>query len=134
MSNKTTEEMIAVMQAHSDGKIIECKTGIDWEIITVPSWNWGRCDYRVAQIDDYIDWSHVAPEFVYMARNSDGKCHLFPEKPEAIDGAWKYSGWMYTRAETFASYKYGNRNWEFSLVERPAPIPDDMPTHRDLIS
>lgn len=49
---KSTEEMIAVMQAYVDGKTIECKhliTGCGYIDLSNrrPDWDWNRYDYRV---------------------------------------------------------------------------------------
>lgn len=42
-------EMITVIQAHSEGKSIECthKTGDDWSTVESPEFNFMDCDYRV---------------------------------------------------------------------------------------
>lgn len=48
----TTEEKIAVMQAHVDGKRIEWKNElIEWEILHSknPNWDWTTCEYRIAE-------------------------------------------------------------------------------------
>lgn len=80
-------------------------------------------------VPDSIDWSHVAPEWKFMARDEDGTPWTFKEKPKAdhhpIGGSWeeqskgsllecKGSAW------NFASYKRGTVAWQDSLVERPA--------------
>lgn len=43
------DRMIAVMQAHRDGKLIEVtvKSNNKWEPCANPAWNWNSCDYRV---------------------------------------------------------------------------------------
>ena len=46
----TNEEIISVVQAHSEGKVIELKikrTGDKWEITEAPVWNFDDFDYRV---------------------------------------------------------------------------------------
>lgn len=47
----TIQEMIAVMQAHADGKSIEMRAlGIGhWTPSPSPSWNWASWEYRVAE-------------------------------------------------------------------------------------
>lgn len=60
-----TKEMIAVMQAHLDGKQIEIQIhGLKgWAITTCPQWNWGECDYRIEQTKKVVDLSVlIAPE------------------------------------------------------------------------
>lgn len=46
---KTTEEMIAVMQAYSEGKTIEamllCQA--HWNEVLHPTWDWCNTDYRI---------------------------------------------------------------------------------------
>lgn len=46
------ELRISIMQAHLDGKKIECRNNMDrgdvWAPVCTPSWNWDRFDYRVA--------------------------------------------------------------------------------------
>jgi hypothetical protein len=51
----TTQEKIAVMQAHADGKQIECRFfgGDTWRATTKPSWDWSSWEYRVA--DDPLE-------------------------------------------------------------------------------
>lgn len=47
---KTTEEMIAVMQAFVEGKKIEGSvSGKTWELTEAPLWDWRTVDYRVAE-------------------------------------------------------------------------------------
>lgn len=43
------DRMIAVMQAHRDGKLIEVtiKSTGKWNPCANPAWNWACCDYRV---------------------------------------------------------------------------------------
>lgn len=49
----THDEMIAVIQAHKEGKTIECRqrthleTKGSWQIVPVPSWSFSSYEYRV---------------------------------------------------------------------------------------
>lgn len=46
----TTEEMIKVMQGYVDGKDLQYrnkKTGMDWEDVTNPVWEWYDYEYRI---------------------------------------------------------------------------------------
>lgn len=48
---KTTKEMIEVMQAYDEGKLIEVCSDNVWHPLGVfgaPDWSWGRYDYRIA--------------------------------------------------------------------------------------
>lgn len=47
MTEKTTKEKIAVMQAYEDGKTIQQDYHGEWVDIDVPEWNWATSDYRV---------------------------------------------------------------------------------------
>ena len=61
---KTTEEMIAVMQAYVDGKEIEYESYSKWEKVTEPAWNWGGNDYRVKPEPEYIPFTFEDAEFL----------------------------------------------------------------------
>jgi hypothetical protein len=52
---KTTKEMIAVMQAHCEGKQIEFSSNIgkSWREIENPMWDWASIDYRVKKESQY---------------------------------------------------------------------------------
>jgi hypothetical protein len=68
-----------------------------------------------------IDWSHVAPEYKWLARDFNGGGFLYEVKPErghdfAIWSA--YCGFASTKG--FASYQPGTCDWNDSLVERPS--------------
>lgn len=124
---KTTQEMIEIMQAFVDGKQVERRvprlSPTDWFLLAPnldPNWNWGQCDYRIAEtpdtIPDTIDWDHVAEGYNWMARNCMDNVLLFKEKP-----VFEYGGWYSwdVLANCFASYKRGTVGWQDSLVERP---------------
>ena len=72
---KTTEEMIAVMQAHADGQPIQFKLRREgsWGEASTPSWAWGVLDYRVKPVEPkkvmMQMWRH--PTLGYVAY-SDG--------------------------------------------------------------
>lgn len=50
-SKKSTEEMIAVMQAFAEGKPIEIYYNDEygWERVNHPTWDWLDFDYRIAE-------------------------------------------------------------------------------------
>lgn len=74
---------------------------------------------------DEIDWSHVAPEFKWMARDDkDQSAFLFTEEPFLDGGVWESRGFWHclgsdAPAAAFASYKPGTCDWKDSLVKRP---------------
>jgi len=73
-----TNKKIAVMQAFTRGKTIEChKIGTahpDWVITTSPSWNWAEWNYR------------IRPEtrIVYRLQYSDGSTWESADRQAAI--------------------------------------------------
>ena len=62
---KTTQEMIAVMQAYADGKEIELlnSTG-KWRTVSAPSWNWDIHVYRVKETQEYVPFTFDDAEFL----------------------------------------------------------------------
>lgn len=121
-----TKAMIAVMQAYVDGKPIESCTRFSiWVSQPKPAWNWAAFDYRIATTPDTIDWSHVAPEWKYMARDRDGTANLYHCAPVIKDpGQDKYwvigsRGGDFSSAKNFSSYVLGSVDWKDSLVSRP---------------
>lgn len=117
-----TREMIKVMQAYVDGQEIEskCRGFPEWNKAGDPAWDfWGR-DYRIATAPDSIDWSHVAPEWKYMARDSNGAAWLFEKLPTCGPVSWVcVPAPRHSLVNAFASYKRGTVDWKDSLVERP---------------
>lgn len=65
-----------------------------------------------------IDWSHVAPEYKWLARDESGYVFLYPEQPFAYNGIWKCDG-RFGGYRMFASCTPGTCDWRDSLVERP---------------
>ena len=128
---KTTAEMIEVMQAFERGEKIErfwvrtTSVPASWKYTEHPSWEWGEFDYRIAPapalVPDSIDWSHVAPEFRWMARDLSENAFLYTTPPSGLARVWTTRIASYTvNARSFASYKRGTVDWKDSLVERPS--------------
>ena len=65
-----------------------------------------------------IDWSHVSPEYNYLAQDANGRGYLCGKNPHRIDTAWSMES-PYISASTFTSYTPGTCNWKDSLVKRP---------------
>ena len=65
---KTTQEMIAVMQAYTDGKEIEfrqrCDVNKTYKVIDLPSWDWDNYDYRVKETPEYVPFTFDDAEFL----------------------------------------------------------------------
>lgn len=119
-----TAEMIKVMQAYVDGEKIEYKGYIAdiWADCSTPIWSWPDFDYRItsATTPDTIDWSHVAPEFKWMARDEDGTAWLFKSEPRICNEIeiWTCKG-ISNSVTPIASYRPGTCDWKDSLVKRP---------------
>lgn len=123
-----TEDKIKVMQAYLDGKKIESRSipNGEWsEFFLEPNWNWEELEYRVSEIPDSIDWTHVAPQYKFMARENNGETYLFANEPHIYTSSVSGGHWYDTYngdladASVFASYKKGNVDWKDSLVKRP---------------
>lgn len=70
-----------------------------------------------------IDWSHVAPQYKWLARDSDGAAYVYVSKPCVGDAdMWATSVHDHLRTTGFASYSPGDCDWKDSLVERPAGV------------
>ena len=65
-----------------------------------------------------IDWSHVSPEFNYLAQDENGDGYLCGKNPHRGNTAWIMET-PNTRANTFTSYVPGTCDWKDSLVKRP---------------
>lgn len=72
-------------------------------------------------VPDTIDWSHVAPEWKWMARDEDGEGFLFRSMPEIDDGGY-WCDDENLEADVFASYRRGTVAWQDSLVKRPEGV------------
>ena len=65
-----------------------------------------------------IDWSHVSPEYNYLAQDSNGEGYLSSKEPSCHTYSWSMET-PYIRATTFTSYEPGACDWKDSLVKRP---------------
>lgn len=126
------ENRVAIMQAWLAGETIEVTDGysnppewIEIEEDATPDFYFNIFRYRVKPVNvpkDSIDWSHVHPDFNYMARDSNGDVYLYEEKPYTKD---TYRQWTTFDGKTeccnvFASLRIDeNCHWRNSLVERP---------------
>ena len=71
---------------------------------------------------DSIDWTHVAPQYKWMARDHSGLAFLFSEKPNLSHSFWKlgiFDDVPLAKVLGFASYRRGTCDWRDSLVQRP---------------
>ena len=65
-----------------------------------------------------IDWSHVSPEYNYLAQDENGDGYLCGKNPHRMNVAWSMET-PYIRATAFTSYVPGTCDWRDSLNERP---------------
>ena len=65
-----------------------------------------------------IDWSHVSPEYNYLAQDMNGDGYLCGKQPSHHTSAWDMES-PYLSATAFTSYVPGTCDWEDSLVKRP---------------
>ena len=65
-----------------------------------------------------IDWSHVSPEYNYLAQDSSGDGYLCGKNPHRMNVVWSMEAPCLS-ATAFTSYEPGTCDWKDSLVERP---------------
>jgi len=86
----------------------------------------------VKEWDDYVIWSHLHPDFKWIARDRDDKAYAFTHKPACYhdtSDAWLSGHHVVSNPEgkcpvridrLLASYMKGNKAWDKSLIQRPA--------------
>lgn len=111
------ETKIALFTAWVDGAKIE----YDGDIIYDMGW-YENCVYRVAPTKPSIDWSHVAPQFKWMATDADCTTMLYEEKPIEWKTEWGWTGGDCTNITCLASFRPGTCDWKDSLVQRPEGV------------
>ena len=120
---KTTEEKMAVMQAHLEGKPIEwAHSGFlhgKWVVTQFPYWDWVNYDYRVAVTKPSINWDHVHPDFNWLATDMDHTSYLYTSEPYTRNAEWQADSARVIPGNPFASFKEGTCDWKDSLVKRP---------------
>ena len=105
----------------------EAYIGPNWDPVLKPSWT-HYIAYRgkpAPLVPDYINWDHVAPQFICMARDQGAPTAFLCEKP-LLKGEylWRIVGaYKYLDAGVFASYRKGTVSWDQSLVWRPGHEP-----------
>lgn len=124
---KTLEQKIAVMQAALEGKEIAFTYMSEGASVNIAQgndilWDWHTFDYNVYEEPNTmpsIDWSHVHPDFNYLATDDTGDTYLYEMIPSACDGGHWGAGGPCSPAISHASFKPGTCDWKDSLVERP---------------
>lgn len=123
MNREETLNAIAVMQHYVDGAEIECnerRIGGVWIDIPEPQWRWHDTQYRVKVTKPSIDWSHVVPEYRWLAVNQHGEPLLYADKPVQEEDYWNNNSCGdIAEARAFTSFESGTCDWKDSLVQRP---------------
>ena len=120
-----------ILQALLDGYVVEQKFEPlnTWEAVADMCFSAKHLDdddeyisgrYRIKTTKPSIDWSHVHPDYKYLARDEDGLVYIYKDKPHICEygDAWLGSG-GFSGASAFLTLKPGNCDWTESLVERP---------------
>lgn len=121
----TTQEKIAIMQAHIDGKQIECNNGhAGWIVLqdASPVWNWAHYQYRI-NTDEPIsfDWSVISDDYKFATVNSNGDAAAHTIEPQlTATGLW-YGNQQDCDIHHLKSFKRGTVNHANSLIKRPEP-------------
>lgn len=120
----TIDDMIAVLQGHEEGCVIESryKGQPIWAFCPHPVFNFEMYDYRVQLTQDSVDWSHVGKHLNAHARDRSGAVHFFDVAPRIISDYWHPDcdgNKVVISAYTFSSFVRGTCDWKDSLVLRP---------------
>jgi hypothetical protein len=88
---------------------------------------WVSSTYRVKPVPltkPSIDWSHVAPQYKWLAQDENGRAWLYSDVAPYYDVGNKYwsSDARPVGARAFSSFQLGTCNWKDSLVERPEGV------------
>jgi hypothetical protein len=92
-----------------------------WKTIVEPSWlssSVYRAKPAPPPTKPSINWSHVAEEYNWLARDRCGTPYLYKKEPRRIHEQWVACGEFAKEASNFASYQPGNCDWAMSLIYR----------------
>ncbi len=86
----TDDEIIAVVQAHKEGKKIEerCHSSSSWRHVTFPRWNFEDCDYRVKKEPSVIYANEYGSKVIAYKTKFDAESSV--DKKKVIRIAVKY--------------------------------------------
>lgn len=123
----TKEQKMVLLEAFADGKELE------WSVDPI-AFSWYKFDpnnhnlcgtnyFRITEKkykEPIIPWKSLSKDVKWYARDEDGKCFFFNEKPDLLCFTWgACSDSPPTRADYIAGHVTGDCPWEESLVERP---------------
>ena len=129
----TKEERMWLVEAVLNGSTVESFNPASEEWVELPKVNLAyllfefyTC-YRIAPTKPSIDWSHVHPDYKWLATDTGGASYLYTKAPRwASYGYWGYwasgSHGDDVYASGFASFKSGTCKPEDSLVMRPEGV------------
>ncbi|WP_104658040.1 hypothetical protein [Ralstonia insidiosa] len=117
----SNEEKKALLCAWVDGARIEFFSGFGetWMLAPQDLYWTHHTYYRIAPELPSIEWSHVAPEFKWLAVDSDGAAWLHSHEPRKQTVSWGWMAGVRAQACALASYRRGTVSWDQSLVARP---------------
>lgn len=124
----TKEQKMVLLEAFADGKELEyhysCQPDSGWFKFDYETYGfYADCHYRIAEKkykEPIIPWKSLSKDVKWYARDEDGKCFFFNEKPDLLCFTWSAcSGSPLIRADYIAGHVPGDCPWEESLVERP---------------
>ena len=123
----TKEQKMVLLEAFADGKELE------WSVDPI-AFSWYKFDpnnhnlcgtnyFRITEKkykEPIIPWKSLSKDVKWYARDKDGRCFFFNEKPDLLCFTWgRRSPSPLTRADYIAGHVPGDCPWEESLVERP---------------
>ncbi|QRE00575.1 hypothetical protein [Burkholderia phage BCSR129] len=121
--NMSKQDMLDIVAAMADGAVVETNdaTVNPWQPVDPDHFQFVKTlKYRVSWDQPSIDWNQVAPEYKYVARNSDGSAWAFPAKPNWSERlqAWTPTTTNVANARIFTSFVPGNCAASDSLIIR----------------
>ena len=123
----TKEQKMVLLEAFADGKELE------WSVDPI-AFSWYKFDpnnhnlcgtnyFRITEKkykEPIIPWKSLSKDVKWYARDEDGGCFCFNEKPDLLCFTWDVcSDSPLTRADYIVGHIPGDCPWEESLVERP---------------
>ena len=112
---------LALISAYLNGARLHSDSGWDKSCMTYQPNFHPRATYGIIipepKAKPSIDWSHVAPQFRYLARDNGGAVYVYVNRPEQKCDYWAAQADM-ADAYGFASYQPGDCDWDDSLIDR----------------
>ena len=115
----TDAEQGALLLAFHRGQKIEAFLGSEWRDCKAPGF-YEIAAYRIAPTPDTVDWSHIGPEWKFIARDIGNQPLLFKQDPRGNKTAWFNDGGV--SFVTTPSYRNNGLPWEQSLIRRPEDV------------